>query len=124
MLLRRIKTGKHFHNIIDLFFLFRPCLVQSHLLSYIQQLSRYHKIFSLNPFIDFVIIYINQPKFHCFLFLCIIIIEFHFRQKQLSIIIILNFKISSARHKSHYFRRISIHLWSLRSFLPSSCYLI
>lgn len=51
-----------------------------------------------------MIVDIDESELHCLLLLCVIIVEFHLSQQQLSIVVVFHFKISSLWHKSNYLR--------------------
>jgi hypothetical protein len=53
-----------------------------------------------------MVVDIDQPELHSFLFFGVIIVELHLGQQKLSVVVILNLKIASFGHVSHNFCRV------------------
>ena len=106
MLLRSVKSRKDLHHIEYLLFLLCPQLVQSHLFFQVQQFPLYDELFSSYSFAQLVIVDVNEPELHLFFFLAVIIIELHFGQEQLCVVVVLYLKIPPLRHKADDLGRI------------------
>lgn len=106
MFLSSAEPGKNFHHVVNFLLFFGPSFIKSILFLKVKQFSTYDKLFSSNPLCKLMIVDINETELHFLLFFTIIIVKFHLSQQQLSVIIILNLKISSFWHVAHYLGRI------------------
>lgn len=100
------KSGKWLKYIINLFFFFRPHLLNPSLFLQIKQSPCNNKLLPSYPFSKFIIINTNQIKFHLFLFFSVILIELHFCEKQFSLVIVLCLEVSSFWHVTDYLRGV------------------
>lgn len=112
MLFRAMEPSKYPHHAIYLFFFFSSCLVNFSFFFKVKQIPLDNKLLSLDPFRKFIIIDLNQPKFHLHFLNCIFLIKFHLSQEQFSLVIILDLKISPSRHISNNLRRVSANFHS------------
>ncbi len=117
VLLGSVEPSKHSHHVVNLFLVFRPRLVKPHLLSDVQQLSANHEVLSLIPLRQFMVVDVHKPELHCLFLLGIIFIELHLCEQELSIVIVLNFKVTSSWHKPYNFCWISVRFWRFSSRL-------
>ena len=110
MLIWGAESSKYFHHVIDLFFFFGSGLVKTHLFLEIEQLAANDKLFSSDSFVEFVVIDIDEPKFHLFLLGAVVFIELHFSEQKFRIVVVVDFKVSSFGHVAYDFCRVGAGL--------------
>lgn len=73
------------------------------LLLVIEEPSTDYELFSADSFTEFVVVDVDESEFHSFLFFAVIVVEFHFGEEELGIVVVLHFEITSFRHESYDF---------------------
>ena len=71
----------------------------------VKQPSADYKLFAPDSFTQLLIVDVNESKLHVLLLFGVLIVELHLSQQELSIIIVLYFKITSFRHIAYDFCR-------------------
>jgi len=103
---RTIVPGKDTHHLIYLLLSLCSMLIDTFLLLRIKQISANHKLFSSYALSQSHIVYFNDPKLHLHFLFAIVIVELHFSEQQLCIVVVLNLKLESFWHVSHNLSRI------------------
>lgn len=103
MLIGRVESGEDLHHIVDFLLFFGPSFIKTNLFPKVQEFARYNEFFPFDPFIEFMVVDIDKSKLHSLFFFCILVIEFHFCEKKLSIVVVLNLEVSSLWHETDYF---------------------
>lgn len=98
MALDIIESCKHFKYVVNLFLLLGSGPIQSDLLFKVQQPSSNDELLASDSLVEFLIIDVNQFELHFLLLFSILIVELHLCKQQLSIIVILDFKVASFGH--------------------------
>jgi len=98
VLISSTEASKNLHHVVNFLLLLCSSFIESSLLFKIEKLSTYNEFFSSYPLCEFLIVDIDEPIFHFFLFLAIVIIKLHLSKEKLSIIIVFDLEISSLWH--------------------------
>lgn len=69
----------------------------------IKQLPFDDKILSFDPFIEFVVVDIEQLVLHITFLFGVVVVELHFSQQELGVVVVLNFKLSALRNIANNF---------------------
>ena len=103
---RTIVPGKDTHHLIYLLLSLCSILIDTFLFIRIKQIPANYKLFSSYALSQPHIVYFDDPKLYLHFLSAVVIVELHFSEQQLCIIVVLHLKLESFWHVSDNLSRI------------------